>query len=626
MDEAAGSQVDPDVRDLRALEPEEDQVAWSQVVATHHLADGVLIFDHPRQLDADAAEAPADQAAAVETGAGILAAPAVRPTDLVARERRRLHAPLQRQSRRSLHSDRRNIGRRGWFSVQGQRRRRATDLAPGRRLGQRVELAQNAFRGATDQDDQAGGGQDDAGRQARRHGLLRMRAQVILRLVLAQVQVECYSCAMTPASDNPIELVIEKLVTGGRGLGRHEGRAVFVPRTAPGDRIRVQPARSRKGYQEATLLEVLAAGPGRRAAPCPHYDECGGCDLQHLDDATQDAARRDILLDCFGRLGNLTVADRLEAADPVPVLGYRNRLRLTVHPTGPYGLKRRNSAEVVPISACPIMAAPFAETILPWLRFLPPVEQIVVRLDGRGGWLLSLYGPVNRQRALKRLLDETPDGSEPAAGLQGVLLNNRPQWGRTYLVLHVGGFKFRVSHQSFFQGNLAAAEAALRTVRGWLDLDHPAGGDLADLYGGVGLFTLGLADRFDRVLCVDSDPSAVLDARENVRRAPAARDKAVIREGEVQAVLADPDVRASLAWERACVVVDPPRAGLGKSALAALADLKPRTVIYLSCDPATLARDCAALVAAGYHVRRLRPVAMFPQTAHLETLVHLARD
>ncbi|HOX24404.1 MAG TPA: class I SAM-dependent RNA methyltransferase [Candidatus Krumholzibacteria bacterium] len=431
---------------------------------------------------------------------------------------------------------------------------------------------------------------------------------------------------MDKPAETTIELVIDKLVTGGRGLGRHEGQAIFVPRTAPGDRVRVRPSRSHKGYREADLLEVLAAGPGRHPAPCPHYERCGGCDLQHLDEQTQAAARRDILLDCLGRLGNLDVSGCLDEADAGPAFGYRNRLRLTAHPTGPYGLKRSGTREVVPLDVCPIMAPPFTETVLPWLRFLPPVDQIVVRLDGRGGWLVSLYGPVARQRALKRLLAETPDGGEPVAGLQGVLLNNRPQWGRMYLILHVAGHKFRVSHQSFFQGNLAAAEAALRTVRSWLEADHPAGGDLADLYGGVGLFTLGLADRFDRILCVDSDPSAALDARENVRREPAARDKAVIREGAVQAVLADPDVRASLAWERACVVVDPPRAGLGKPVLAALAEIRPRSVMYLSCDPATLARDCAALVAGGYQVRRVRPVAMFPQSSHVETLVHLARE
>ena len=417
------------------------------------------------------------------------------------------------------------------------------------------------------------------------------------------------------------EITIEKLVTGGRGLGRDEGRAIFVPMTAPGDRVRVRLARSRKGYQEAELLEILEPGPGRREAPCPHYAECGGCDIQHLDDETQQNCRREILLDCFNRLGGMDVTDRLEPADPAPDFGYRNRLRLASHPTGPYGLRRRGSHDVVPLSVCPIMGEPFTETILPWLRFLPPADQMIVRLDGRGGWLLSLYGPPTRQRVLKKQLDSTPTGEAPAPGLQGILYNNRPQWGHSYLVIHVGGHKFRVSHQSFFQGNLHAAEAALATVRSWLESDHAGGGDLADLYSGVGLFTLGLADRFDRILAVDSDASSVLDARENVRRQADARDKAIIREGEVETVLADPGVRELLDWSEACVMLDPPRTGLGKPVLAALAELRPRRLIYMSCDPATLARDAAALAAADYEVSRIRPVPMFPQTAHLETLV-----
>jgi len=429
---------------------------------------------------------------------------------------------------------------------------------------------------------------------------------------------------MNDTTETPLELVIEKLVTGGRGLARHEGQAVFVPGTAPGDRVLVRPGRSRGSWREATLLEVREPGPDRRPAPCPHYDLCGGCDLQHLDEDAQEAARREILRDCFERLGHLDIAGCLEPTAPGPVRGYRNRVRLAAHPTGHYGLRRKGSHDVVPIGECLVMAPPFAETILPWLRFLPPVDQIVVRLDGRGGWLLSLYGHPGRQKVLKRLLDESA-GEAPAPGLQGLLLNNRPQWGRTYLVLHVAGQKYRVSHQSFFQANLAAAEAAVDTARRWLDEVHPAGTDLADLYGGVGLFTVALADRAARILTVDSDAAAVQDARENIRRHEVARDRAVVREQEVLPALQDPEVRAALDWTAACVVVDPPRAGLTAPVVAALGELRPRTLVYLSCDPATLARDCAALAQTGLAVRRLQPLPMFPQTAHLETLVLLTR-
>ncbi len=428
-----------------------------------------------------------------------------------------------------------------------------------------------------------------------------------------------------PAGPAPLELTIEKLVTGGAGLGRHEGQAIFVFGTAPGDHVRVLPTQHHRGYLEADLLEILTPGPGRCAAPCPHYDRCGGCDLQHLDDGAQRDACRVILLDCFQRLGSLDVTDRLLPDLPAdaPSLGYRNRLRLAASDIGLYGLKQRGTNAVVPLETCPIMAEPFDAVVLPWLRQLPPMEQIVVRLDGRGGWLLSLYGHPARQRLLRKILAEAGADDAPAPGLQGILMNNRPQWGRTYLVMHVGGHKFRVSHQSFFQSNLAAAEAVLATVRAWLGDLLPTGHDLADLYGGVGLFTLGLADRSGRILTVDSDQAAWQDAQENIRRAPALRDHVTARQGQVQDVLAEPQTAGALDWPTAVVVVDPPRAGLGKPTIAHLTRLKPRALVYLSCDPATLARDCGALAAAGYRVERVAPVVMFPQSSHLETLVLL---
>lgn len=429
----------------------------------------------------------------------------------------------------------------------------------------------------------------------------------------------------TPPLPETLELTIEKLVTGGAGLGRHNGQAIFVPGTAPGDRVRARPTEHHRGYLEADLLALLSPGPGRRTAPCPHYDRCGGCDLQHLDDQTQRAACREILLDCFRRLGGLEIGDRLEPDLAGLTLGYRNRLRLTANDIGHYGLKERRSNAIVPIETCPIMAEPFLRTILPWLRHLPPMEQVIVRLDGRGGWLLSLYGNPARQRPLRKMLAGIADQDAPAPGLQGLLFNNRPQWGRTYLVIHVGEHKFRVSHRSFFQSNLEMAAAVLDTVHSWLVERQPAGGDLADLYGGVGLFTLGLAEHCGRLLLVDSDASALQDAQETLRRQPAVAGRTEVREGDVHHVLAAPDIAEAIAWPDACAVLDPPRAGLGKKVVAQLDRLGPRTLVYLSCDPATLARDCAGLAASGYRIERVRPVAMFPQTSHLETLVLLTR-
>jgi 23S rRNA (uracil1939-C5)-methyltransferase len=433
----------------------------------------------------------------------------------------------------------------------------------------------------------------------------------------------------SPNADQEIfETSIEKLITGGAGLGRLEGRAAFVPLTAPGDRVRARVVRSRKSFVEAELVELLDAGPDRREAPCPHFGACGGCDWQHLDDAVQRATKREIVVDCFRRLGQLDVSGLAAGPDPAgPALGYRNKIRLLGSPTGLYGLHRRQSQTVVPVETCPQMPTRFDEIILPWLRQVPPMEQIVMRHDGEDRWLVLCYGQPNRQRILRKMLGELPPEAPPFPGCTGITFNNMPQWGRDYLVVTVAGHKYRVGALSFFQANLAEASAVVDTVRAWLDDEGPQDGGrfLADLYAGVGLFSLALADRFERVIAVESDPGAVRDARNNVQRDAAARDRVEILEGAVERTLPAPSHADASAWREGCVVLDPPRRGLGKEAAAALCGLRPRHVFYLGCDPATQARDCALLVGAGYEIARLRVFDMFPQTAHIETLVHLKR-
>jgi 23S rRNA (uracil1939-C5)-methyltransferase len=418
-----------------------------------------------------------------------------------------------------------------------------------------------------------------------------------------------------------IELKIDKLITGGAGLARHEGLAVFVPLTAPGDRVRARVTTRRKQYWQAELVEILEPGAGRCDAPCPHFGDCGGCDLQHLDPERQHEAKIGIVTDCFTRLAKLDV----EPALVRPVLadtafGYRNKIRLFAHPSGHYGLKRRGSDDVVPIGGCPLLPELFNDRILPWLKTLPPCEQVVVKLDGRGGWLVSLFGPPNRLRALKRILAEISGDVPPADGCQGLLYNNLPLWGRDYLVVEVGGGKYRVGARSFFQNNLAVTERALTTLTAWLADSRPTGGLLADLYCGVGLLTLALADRFDRIVAADTDPFAIRDAENNVRRDRRTRDKTTV----VRAAAAD-QLRSEEAWSDACVVLDPPRTGLQAAGVGALAAAAPRDVFYMSCDPATLARDTAGLAAAGYAPSRLALLDMFPQTAHVECLLQMRR-
>jgi 23S rRNA (uracil1939-C5)-methyltransferase len=192
----------------------------------------------------------------------------------------------------------------------------------------------------------------------------------------------------------------------------------------------------------------------------------------------------------------------------------------------------------------------------------------------------------------------------------------------------VAGHKYRVSSRAFFQGNFAATAEAVATVRAWLEDVRDAGrlGPLlGDLFCGVGLFSLVLADLFDEVVAIDADPHAVRDAENNIRRDTAARGKVTVHKGPVARVLGNENLGAPERWREACCVVDPPRAGLGKDGAAVLLARAPRQILFMSCDPATLARDCAACTAAGYELTRLRVLDMFPQTSHIETLALLEK-
>lgn len=430
-------------------------------------------------------------------------------------------------------------------------------------------------------------------------------------------------------ADSPIEVTIDKLVTGGVGLARSDGQAVFVPMTAPGDRVSVRITQQKKGFAQAELVEVLEPGPDRTDAPCPHYGQCGGCDLQHITVPAQRAAKVAIVADCFLRLGKKDVSALLADAAPAgEALGYRNRIRLFGSPMGPYGLMRRGTHEVVPLEQCPIMPEIFNRDILPWLRMLPPVEQLLVRMNGEGNWLIAVFGPPTRMRILKKILAGLGPDEPPAPGCVGLMYNNLPVWGRDYLVHSMAGHNFRVSARSFFQGNPAVAEEAVGVVREWLgelrDADR-LGGMLGDLFCGVGLFSLTLADMFEQVIAIDSDPYACRDAENNVKRDAGAKGKVTVHKGPLEKVLTGEDLGEQHAWRDACFVVDPPRTGLGKDGVKALLARGPRQILIMSCDPATLARDTAACAEGGYELTKLRVLDMFPQTAHIETLALLEK-
>lgn len=376
--------------------------------------------------------------------------------------------------------------------------------------------------------------------------------------------------------DAPVELRIEKLVYGGDGLARlppaADGRrqAVFVPFTLPGERVRVELLPPARGRVAAQLLDVLEPSPDRIAPGCEYFGRCGGCQWQHTTPERQLALKREILLETLQRTGGVQWQGAV-ALHHAEAWGYRNRIRLQAIPGVGVGYYQHQSRRVLPITHCPI-ASPALNRGLAELAAQPPLRREEIELavdnDDRG---LATEGP---------------------------------------LEFAVAGYRYRMSAGAFFQVNRFLAGELVTSALG-----EAAGQAALDLFSGVGLFALPLAARFDTVEAVESDPAAVADLRHNAADARIhvahfdALDYLRAREpGAVDLVLADP-----------------PRAGLGAELVEAIIALAPARLHLVSCDPATLGRDLRPLLAAGYQIRALHLFDLFPQTYHLETVVHLAR-
>lgn len=391
-----------------------------------------------------------------------------------------------------------------------------------------------------------------------------------------------------------LKLHIEKLVYGGEGLSRLDGEVVFTPFVLPGETVEAERGESRKHVQRARLLQIDQPSPDRIEPRCPVFGRCGGCQYQHAAYDAQLRYKRDILIETLRRVGKIEFdAGRIaiESAEP---FGYRNRVQLHVD-NGRVGYREMNSRRLVGIEQCPI-ASPKINEILPvlnrlardrrWPRFLHSLE--VFTDEKQVQWnVLESEQPVAK-RFFEWLAEEIP----------GTVTGP--------LEYRVNEDRFEVSGTSFFQVNRFLLPRLAELAIG------DASGDSAwDLYAGVGLFSLPLTRRFAKVTAVEAG-RATADLRKNV---PV---EVFAEQTEVFLTKADaaPDF----------VLADPPRSGLGKAATARLADLHPRNLVIVACDPATLARDLAALLPV-YTVDAIVMVDLFPQTFHLETIVRLrSRD
>jgi 23S rRNA (uracil1939-C5)-methyltransferase len=399
---------------------------------------------------------------------------------------------------------------------------------------------------------------------------------------------------------------------GGPALGHHCGQVVFVPYGAPGDTVLAEIETTKKNWARARLLEVLTPSPDRVLPPCPHFGAhaCGGCQWQHLDYTAQLRHKREVVRDQLARLGGLSDVPMLPTLAVGDPWAYRNHAQLHASADGLGFVAADDDERVEPVDACPIMH--------------PLVAQLYDELDieMEGLLRLSLRAGVRtgEQMVIFETEDEEPFEVEVDTPVSCVLLRSDglpiTLVGRHTITEEVYGRRYQVSAGSFFQVNTPGADALVGAVG---DLLSPQPHQrLLDLYAGVGLFSVALAGRVAQVVAVEADPSAVLDAQANLRVAGA---------DNVQVVEADvADAFATLQAPAAeLAVADPPRSGCGAAVVERLAALGVERLVMVACDPATLARDAKTLTEAGYRLVEVRPLDLFPQTYHIESVALFER-
>jgi 23S rRNA (uracil1939-C5)-methyltransferase len=428
---------------------------------------------------------------------------------------------------------------------------------------------------------------------------------------------------------------------GGEALGRDaRGRVIFVPYAIAGEEVRVEVVEAKKEFARARLIEIITPSPMRVIPRCPHFGPgssstpsgvsstkrgeptevrrgCGGCQWQHIDYAAQLEFKREIVREQFARIGKLPDAP-VAAPHAGNAWNYRNHMRFALDENGRMCQQTLESHDLVPIRECHILDTALASMFSALELEGTDFDEVTMR-DGEntGDRLIVLEGTdtappeIETDEPVSIAFQTTVARAGSGRGEDIVMT----LIGKEAIEERVGGRMFRISPRSFFQVNTRMAEVLLGLVEQFL---APRPDDvLLDAYGGVGLFGLSLADRVAHLIEIEESATALEDARHNARDLPSGRVE--FHAGRVEDVLPRLESPISLA------VVDPPRTGMAQRAVDALVSKAPRVIVYVSCDPATLARDARRLTDAGYRVTDIQPVDLFPQTYHIECVTRLEK-
>jgi 23S rRNA (uracil1939-C5)-methyltransferase len=446
-----------------------------------------------------------------------------------------------------------------------------------------------------------------------------------------------------------LELTVDSLAAGGRGVARHEGVVVFVDRALPGDRVMARIQKVKRRHGEAIAFERLSGGPDRIEAPCPHFGVCGGCRWQDLRYERQLEHKQQQVLDALQRIAMLPDPPVEPIVPAVREYAYRNKLEYAWTGTddGPaLGFHRAGRWEdIVPVQVCLLTGErgnAVRDTFVTWARRqgLQAYNQrensgylrhLVVREGVRTGELLCILvtvaGDVPGVEDLQALL------AEYAPGVVGVLhavndgvaevasgIPTRPLFGRSWFEEEISGLRLRVSAGSFLQTNTEMADVLYRDA---IEQAGLTGGEIVwDLYCGTGSIGLALAGAARRVIGVEIVAEAIERARENAL----ANGVANIQFHCADASKAPRDLIAEGLPAPDVIVLDPPRAGMTPKAARRVAELGAKRIVYVSCNPTTLAGNAPILADGGYKLTRLRPFDLFPHTPHVECVAVFERD
>jgi 23S rRNA (uracil1939-C5)-methyltransferase len=388
----------------------------------------------------------------------------------------------------------------------------------------------------------------------------------------------------SPNIGDVLELSIVKIVPRGYGLAFADGLTVFVSLSAPGDRVRATVTRITGKTAFADTVAVLEPSPVRTLPPCPYFSVCGGCDFQQLDYAAQLEAKREIVRESLERIGKLELREDVTIIGSPDPLNYRLRAQWHADPqSGAIGYFRRGSREVIDIEKCPKLA--------------PALNDELALLRRDRGYM----GLGERPLHIDAACGDDGQVSVAAEFAEAPAVINYTAYGERY----------RFNAKSFFQGNRYLVDALIEAAVGGESGEHAI-----DLYCGVGLFTLPLARRFASVAGVEENPAAIAFARENAELA-----------GLDNVRFSRQAVRDWLARTRRgaadLVLLDPPRAGTERAVTESILKMRPKRISYVSCEPSILARDLRKYTTAGYEIRSITALDLFPQTHHVETVARL---